>query len=680
MDFAQEISRQLKLPRTGVTAALELLDDSCTVPFIARYRKEKTGQLDEEQIRSIEALRASLKALEDRRKAIVSSLEEQGLWHGQLRTQVEKARTLTELEDLYLPHRPKRKTRATTARDLGLEPLARMIVEQPQGPAPSKAARDFLDDADQALAGARDIVAEWAAENATIRGAVRAKALQFARLKATRKRGAEDPKEVYRSYYDFQGSVSRVQPHQVLAFDRGEREKILKVSVELEERDWRKAQRQEFRVRPHSPWASQLEEALDDSAKRLLLPSIEREVRSRLTEVAQKHAIGVFSENLESLLQIPPLAGHTVLGLDPGFRTGCKVAIVDPTGKLLATDTIYPHPPQRQQEQSRATLKRLIERFRVTLVAIGNGTASRETEQLVAELEAPFLVVSEAGASVYSASPLARAELPKLDVSLRGAVSIARRVLDPLAELIKIDPKSVGVGMYQHDLDQKKLDQALAAVVESVVHRVGVELNTASPSLLAHIGGLGPKLSERIVAYRDQNGPFPDRATLTQVKGLGKKAFEQAAGFIRIRDGKNPLDATAIHPESYPVARQVMRFTQGSSRLSFQELRERVDCPEPTLRDILEQLERPGRDPREELPPPLVRTGVLAMEDLQAGQVVEGTVRNVVDFGAFVDIGVKQDGLLHKSQLRGRRLSVGEVIQCEILSVDLERGRIALTT
>ncbi len=683
MEIASEISRRLKISSHQVQAALGLFEDGNTIPFVARYRKERTGGLDEEQLRSIHELLESLKALESRREAIIKSLREQGLWKGPLRSSIEKANSLIELEDLYLPHRPRRRTRATTARELGLEPLAQQIVDQPSGPPPARVARDFVkgevSDPEQALAGARDIVAEWAAENPQVRQELRSKALKFARLKATKKSGGEDPKETYRSYYDFSVQVGRLQHHQVWALERGEAEKVLRVSLELDERDWKGALRRQYRSRSHSPWGGQLEEALAEGAKRLLLPAIERDVRKTLTEKAQAHAIGVFADNLKSLLLVPPLAGHTVLALDPGFRTGCKVAVVDSTGRLLATDTIYPHPPQKQKRESLARLESLLARHKVTLIAIGNGTASRETEQLAAELSVPYLIVSEAGASVYSASPLARAELPDLDVSLRGAVSIGRRVQDPLAELIKIDPKSVGVGMYQHDLDQGKLDQALSGVVESVVHRVGVELNTASPALLTHLGGIGPKTAQNIVEHRDKNGAFATRSQLLKVKGLGPKAFEQSAGFIRIRDGKEPLDNTGIHPESYPVARKVLKLTGGKAeKLKLESLKGQVDCPEPTLRDILEQLLKPGRDPREDLPAPVLRSGVLSMDDLYPGLVLSGTVRNVVDFGAFVDIGVKQDGLVHRSKLRGRSLSVGQVTEVEILDVDEKRGRISL--
>lgn len=686
--LADPIARQLSLRPAQVEAVLGLLDEGCIIPFLARYRKERTGGLDEEQLRSIQSAKGRLEALEARRAAILKSLEEQGVEDRGLRQAVMAAEHLTALEDLYLPYRPKRKTRATKALELGLEPLARQLLAQPTSPAPEEAARRCLGPevptVDTALAGARDIVAEWAAEQTELRRVVREKAARFGVLVVTKRKGAEDPKEVYRSYYDFRGAVTKLAPHQVLAIDRGERDKVLKVELELSERDWREPLWKRYRPKADSAWGEQLMRALQDGAQRLLLPAVERDLRANLTERAQAHAIEVFASNLRSLLLVPPLSGRVVLGLDPGLRTGCKLAVVDATGKLLETATIYPHPPQQQVAESCSVLHRLIRQHGVTLVAIGNGTASRESEQLVAQLikdhpQLAYLMVSEAGASVYSASPLARAELPGLDVSLRGAVSIARRVQDPLAELIKIDPKSVGVGLYQHDLEEKKLDAALASVVESVVHSVGVELNTASPALLRHVGGIGPKMSEKIVAFREKNGPFPCRAALTKVSGLGPKAFEQAAGFLRIREGTDPLDATAIHPESYPVARRLLSLAGDDlGRLDDPQIVGQIDCPEPTLRDILEQLRRPGRDPRGDLPPPLLRKDVLSLQDLYPGLVLSGTVRNVVDFGAFVDLGVKQDGLLHRSQVRGRRLAVGDVLEVEILEVDERRGRIAL--
>lgn len=685
VSHVQRIASSLKLQTQQVDTVFTLLDEGCTIPFLARYRKERTGGLDEDQLREIQAQKAQWEALDARKQTVTKALQEQGVLTEALRASVVGCESLTALEDLYLPYKQKRKTRATKAIELGLEPLAKTMCAQPGHQSPEEAAKRFLNaevgSLADALAGARDIVAEWSAERPEIRQTVRDKATRFGTLVVGLKKGAEDPKETYRSYYDYRGAVSRLQPHQVLAIDRGEREKILKVSFELSERDWKDPLQRAYRPRAGA-WGEHLNAALDDGASRLLLPAVERDVRRALTEKAQAHAIEVFAGNLRGLLLIPPLADQVVLGLDPGFRTGCKLAVVDATGKLLDTATIYPHPPQKQRRESLALMSALVKKHKVTLIAIGNGTASRESEQLAADLVKEhaglaYLMVSEAGASVYSASPLAKAELPGLDVSLRGAVSIARRVLDPLAELIKIDPKSVGVGLYQHDLEEKKLDGALSAVVESVVHSVGVELNTASPTLLAHIGGIGPKMSEKIVAYREKHGRFRSRAELTKVSGLGPKAFEQAAGFLRIRDGSDPLDATAIHPESYAIARQVVKVAQGD--YDFAKVKSQVACPEPTLRDIVEQLQKPGRDPRADLPAPVLRKDVLSMDDLYPGIALSGTVRNVVDFGAFIDIGVKQDGLLHRSQLRGRRLSVGDVLEVEIAEIDEKRGRISLT-
>ncbi|HEM46940.1 MAG TPA: S1 RNA-binding domain-containing protein, partial [Alphaproteobacteria bacterium] len=559
---------------------------------------------------------------------------------------------------------------------------------------------------EEALAGARDIVAETISDHPAVRSRTREKALQWGGARTEKIPDAPDERRTYELYYDFEFRVDRLRPHQVLAINRGEAEKVLRVKIEVPERDWRGAVEAHFRPDPRSPLADQLRQAVDDAAGRLLLPAIERDVRRALTEAAEAHAIRVFADNLRALLSQPPLSGRSVLGIDPGYRTGCKLAVVDATGKVLETGAIYPHPPKNRRDEALRVLAALATRYDVSLVAIGNGTASRETEALAADLirlldsnpDTPrlhYLIVSEAGASVYSASPLARAELPGLDVSIRGAVSIARRVQDPLAELVKIDPQSIGVGMYQHDVDQKALGEALHAVVESVVNRVGVDANTASPALLAYVSGIGPKLAERVVAYRDANGPFPDRAALRRVPGLGPKAFEQAAGFLRVREGRNPLDASAIHPESYPVAEALLEMAGLTPadppdirkpaleaqlvRRSLPELAAELGAGTPTVQDILEQLARPGRDPREDLPAPILRSDVLSMDDLSSGMRLKGTVRNVVDFGAFVDIGVKQDGLLHRSQIpRGRTLQVGDVIEVEILKVEPERGRIGL--
>ncbi len=703
--YDQKIAQSLQLRPQQVNAAIKLLDEGNTLPFVARYRKEMTGSLDEDQLRHILDMATKIRAVDERRETILKSIEEQGKLTPGLRQQIESAETMTVLEDLYTPYKPKRRTRASIAREKGLEGLAALILQQERSNKPlEELVKPFLNDevttTGEALEGARDIVAEVISENAQIRGEVRAKALKWGLSQAEKVKGADDPKNTYEMYYEFEHRIDRIKPYQILAINRGESEGILKVRVDISERDWQQALGQVFRADHRSPLAEQLEMAVGDAAKRLLLPAIERDVRGKLTEDAEQHAITVFAENMRGLLSQPPLTGHVVMGVDPAYRTGCKIAIVDATGKVLDTSAVYPHAPQKQWQEALDSLGLMISRHKVSLIAIGNGTASRETEQLVAELtrqmeNTHYLMVNEAGASVYSASPLAKAELPDLDVTLRGAVSIARRVLDPLAELVKIDPKSIGVGLYQHDVNQKALSEALDDVVEIVVNRVGVDLNTASVALLTHVAGIGPKLAERIVAYRDEHGPFKSRSELKNVPGLGPKAFEQAAGFLRIREGDNPLDASAIHPESYKVAEKVLKtakvkMSDPADRRegALKTLRETAPVPQlaeqfnvglPTLQDILEQLARPGRDPREDLPTPLLRSDVLAMEDLKAGMRLNGTVRNVVDFGAFVDIGVKQDGLLHKSQLpRGQVLHVGDVLEVEILSVEIERGRIGL--
>jgi len=672
-----------------------------------------TGGLDEEQIRQLSALLTRLRALDERRQTVITTIEAQGKLTPELHQRLLAAGTRTALEDLYQPYKPKRRTRASIARDKGLQGLADLILRQERTTQTvAQIAASFLTDdvptVEDALAGARDIVAETISDHPDVRRLTREKALQWGTLQSQRAKKAQDPRGAYQLYYDFEQRVNRLRPHQVLAINRGEAEKVLRVCVEVPERDWQAAINLTFRPKRNSPLAEQLVLAADDAAQRLLLPAIERDVRRILTEQAEAHAISVFAANLRALLNQPPLAGHTMLGIDPGFRTGCKIAAVDPTGKVLDTATIYPHDPQRQRDAALNILTRLVARHHVTLIAIGNGTASRETEQLVAELiqtltsnlqppisDLQYLIVSEAGASVYSASPLARAELPDMDVSMRGAVSIARRVQDPLAELVKIDPQSIGVGMYQHDVNQAQLAEALAGVVESVVNRVGVDANTASPALLAHVAGIGPRLAARFVAYRDANGPFPNRTAITNVPGLGKKTFEQAAGFLRIHGGDSPLDSSAIHPESYAIAAAVLERAgltaqtapaeREAALATLQEewplstLAAELGTGVPTLTDILEQLARPGRDPRAGLPAPILRSDVLTMEDLRDGLRLKGTVRNVVDFGAFVDVGVKHDGLLHRSKIpAGTRLQVGDVIEVEILRVEPERGRIGL--
>lgn len=710
MQHAERIGRDLGLRVEHVSATIDLLDEGNTLPFIARYRKEVTGRLDEEQIRAIGDRLASLRAMDERREVILTSIATQEKLTPELQQKIEAAETLTELEDLYQPFKPRRRTRASIAREKGLEPLAEMIIEQVQTrKSVEQLARPFLSDEvgsiEEALAGARDIAAETISDHPVVRGETREKALRWGVLRCERLPKGEDPRAVYKLYYEFEANVDRLRPHQVLAINRGESEKVLRVRVDVAERDWLRAIQDHFRPHFRSPFAAQLQEATQDAAQRLLLPAIERDVRRALTEQAEQHAIDVFAENLRNLLLQPPLSGHVVMGIDPGYRTGCKVAVVDATGKVLDTTTIYPHAPKNLWEHTLHKLEALVQRQGITLTAIGNGTASRETEELAAQLivrrrdneetQLHYLIVNEAGASVYSASPLARTELPDLDVTLRGAVSIARRVQDPLAELVKIDPQSLGVGLYQHDVNQTELAQALQWVVESVVNRVGVDVNTASPALLSHVAGIGPRLSENIVEHRDRHGPFPSRKALLEVSGMGPKTFEQAAGFLRINDGENPLDASAIHPESYEIARGVLQRAGVSpqsppperekalqalqTNTSIETLAEELGAGVPTLEDIFEQLARPGRDPREDTPAPILRSDVLSMDDLRPGMRLKGTVRNVVDFGAFIDVGVKHDGLLHRSQKpRNVDLAVGDVVEVNILKVEPERGRISL--
>ncbi len=704
-NYDQKIAQLLNLRPTQVGAAIQLLDEGNTLPFVARYRKEMTGSLDEDQLRQLLESVTKLRAVDERRDTILESIEEQGKLTPELKKEIETAETLTTLEDLYQPYKPKRRTRASIARENGLQGLADLILQQAKvNKNAAQIAKDYLSaevsTGEDALSGARDIVAETISDHAGVRGELRSKALRWGLLQCEKIKDAADEKAVYELYYAYEQRIDRLKPYQILAMNRGEAEKVLRVKIDVAERDWQGAIESTFRPDRRSPLAEQMELAIADAAKRLLLPAIERDVRGVLGEEAEKHAITIFATNLRGLLTQPPLAGRVVMGIDPAFRTGCKICVVDATGKVIDTTAIFPHEPQRQWRESLKTLAALITRYGVTLIAIGNGTASRETEQLAAELtrnieSVKYIMVNEAGASVYSASPLARAELPDLDVTLRGAASIARRAQDPLAELVKIDPKSIGVGMYQHDVNQKELIDALNGVVETVVNRVGVDVNTASVALLTHVAGIGPKLAETIVAQRDENGAFPSRAALKKVPKLGPKAFEQAAGFLRVRNGDNMLDASAIHPESYKIAQAILkkagikdntppaerekRIAQLRENNPLHDLAAEFETGIPTLTDILEQLIRPGRDPREDLPAPLLRSDVLSVDDLQTGMKLSGTVRNVVDFGAFVDIGVKQDGLLHRSQIpRERQLSVGEVIEVEILSVEKERGRIGL--
>ena len=714
-DFFRLIAEELGISEKQVQSTIELLDDENTVPFIARYRKEVTGGLDEEQIRAIEDRIRYLRILEDRKQTVLKSIEEQGKLTDELREKIEAATRLQEVEDLYLPYKPKRRTRATIAKEKGLEPLAQRMWEQQDTEGdPEAIAAEFIDEekdvasAAEALAGARDIIAEWISDDADVRKLVREMTWDQGMLVSE----AKDPDnvDVYEIYAEFKQPLKRMVPHRTLAINRGEREGFLRVKIDAPVEDILQRLQKKFINNPDCIFIEELKAAIADSYQRLVAPAIERELRNRLTEEAEEHAIKVFAENLRNLLLQPPVKGHIIMGIDPGYRTGCKVAVIDETGKYLEGDTIYPHEPKNRWDYSKIQLKTLIEKYNVTTIAIGNGTASRETEQLVAEVigEMPerqlqYTIVNEAGASVYSASPLAREEFPDLDAAQRGNISIARRLLDPLAELVKIDPKSIGVGLYQHDVNQTNLATALDRVVESAVNSVGVNLNTASVALLRYVSGLRKSLAENIIAYRNEHGRFRNRMELLQVKGMGPKVFTQCAGFLRIPDSDVFFDSTAIHPESYEAAEKFLarlgmkpEEARGQGHLvksklkelgkSVSELAQEIGVGIPTLEDIIDAIEKPDRDPRDDMPKPIFRSDVLKMEDLRPGMILKGTVRNVVDFGAFVDIGVKQDGLVHKSQMAKRYVKdpleivkVGDVIDVKILSVDVERGRIGLS-
>ncbi len=728
LTIPETIARELGLPRNSVIAVVDLLDAGNTIPFVARYRKEATGNLDEVQLRQVQMRLDYLRKLAERRAIVKEEITSQGKLTEELSELLDAAATHQALEDLYRPYKPKRQTRAALARERGLEPLAQTLLMQDPAGDPLALARAYLSenvvDESTALAGARDIIAEQVSDDPNSRLLTRQRFAADGFVVSHRAGEAADEAGRYRIYYDFRCALRSVQPHQWLALARGAADGSLKVELETPDTD---IASQIVRLWTHAPSSRATEQvrlAIEDGYERLLRPSIEREINSQLGEYADDHAIQVFAANLRNLLLQPPLRERTVMGIDPGFRTGCKVATVDPTGRLLHTATIYPHPPRNETDNSKQRLQELLDTDGVTVIAIGNGTASRETEALVADLiqtekgysrpgkAAPtgvaYVMVSEAGASVYSASDLARAEFPDLDVSMRGAVSIARRLQDPLAELVKIDPKSIGVGLYQHDVDQAKLSAALDAVVESVVNHVGVDVNTASAQLLGYISGISKKVAGAIVAHRDQNGPFESRAELKKVKGLGPKAFEQAAGFLRVPGSRNTLDNTTIHPESYGATKGLLELSGLSLRMKdlpnslrrwlaaegmsldaqggkWTDVAELLSIGEPTLHDIVDALLRPGRDPRDDLPAVVLRRDVLSIDDLREGMILKGTVRNVVDFGAFVDVGVKQDGLVHVSKM-GRKfvrnpqdvVSVGDVIDVAVISIDRERGRIGL--
>ena len=710
----QIIADELQLKLIQVRNTVEMLDNDHTVPFISRYRKEKTGSLDEDRIREIQEKIKYLRTIEARKKTILRSIEDQGKLTPQLKNKIETTFKLQELEDLYLPYRPKKRTRASIAKERGLEPLAQIILTQEISEGDwTEVCEGFINpdkdinSAEEALSGAKDIVAEVIAENAELRKILRKFTYKNAIIHSTKKEKSESRE--YEMYADYKEPVIKIPPHRILALNRGEKASYLKVEIELETTQIFERIEQEYITNDQSIFFDTLRDIIKDSYIRLIAPAVQRDIRNELTEKAENHAIAVFSVNLKSLLMQPPVKNRRLIGIDPGFRSGCKVAVIDETGKYLEGITIYPHPPQKEYFEAKSILRDLISQYNINLIAIGNGTASRETELLVADLikeiqdegEIVYLIVSEAGASVYSASEIAREEFPDLEASMRGNISIARRLQDPLAELVKIDPQSIGVGLYQHDVNQKALSEALNNVVESCVNQVGVDLNTASKSLLTHISGLNKRNAEKLVSHRDTVGPFKNRQELKMVKGIGQTAFEQAAGFLRITDGNNPLDVTSIHPESYKVTEKLLEkyfvsdVRQGGRELkktlldkkvSLENLADEIGCGYPTLVDILDDLEKPDRDPRDEMPKPIFRSDIMKMEDLKEGIILKGTVRNVVDFGAFVDIGVKHDGLVHISNMTNKYIKspldivqVGDIVEVKVLSIDLERERIALS-
>ncbi len=751
MDIIGKIAGEIEVKPAQVEAAVALLDEGCTVPFIARYRKEKTGALTDEQLRKLSERLTYLRNLEEKKQTVITSIQEQEKMTPELMKEIEAAETLVALEDIYRPYRPKRRTRATIAKEAGLEPLANLILLQMTTKSIEEETSSYvnqekgIETVEAAIAGASDIIAESISDSADYRTWIREKTFKEGSVKSVAKDA--EAKSVYETYYDFEEKVSKITGYRILAINRGEKEKILTVKVTAPEIDIInyieremiaedvvrsvKPVKDECLIREGKPgetdipWTAQvIANAVVDSYDRLIAPAIERDIRSELTEKAEDGAIEVFGKNLTQLLMQPPISGQTVLGWDPAFRTGCKLAVVDPTGKVLDTAVIYPTAPTNEKKiaDAKAVLKRFIKKYGITLISCGNGTASRESEQIIVELlhEIPenvsYIITNEAGASVYSASELATEEFPEFDVGQRSAASIARRVQDPLAELVKIDPKSIGVGQYQHDMNQKKLGEALGGVVEAAVNKVGVDLNTASAPLLQYISGISKPVAKNIVAYREENGSFTERKDLLKVPKLGAKAYEQCAGFLRIIGGKNPLDATAVHPESYEATEKLLKkldvklgkagiagaemnmaeMAMGRDPVSRlkgitvgekKKLANELGIGEMTLSDIIEELLRPGRDPREDMPKPILRSDVMEMKDLEVGMVLKGTVRNVIDFGAFVDIGVHQDGLVHISQLTNKKfikhplevVSVGDIVEVKIINVDMEKGRIGLS-
>lgn len=710
MDICKKIAEELKIKVWQVEAVVSLIDEGNTIPFIARYRKEQHGTLNDEQLRNLDERLTYLRNLEERKETVLSSIEEQGKLTDELKAQILAAQTQVELEDLYRPYRPKRRTRATIAKEKGLEGLADLILLQMTDKTLEEEAEPYIEeekgvaDAQEAIQGAMDIIAESIADEADYRMAIRKRTADQGMLVSTAKNPEE--KTVYENYYEFESRISRLSGYQVLAINRGEKEKVLTVKIEAPEEEILRYLNKKVITRGEGEIRDCLEKTIEDSYTRLIAPSIEREIRNELTERAEDGAIRVFGKNLEQLLMQPPIAGRVVLGWDPAFRTGCKLAVVDETGKVLDTIVVYPTEPQNKVAETKRIVKGLIDKYNITLISVGNGTASRESEQVIVdmlkEINKPvqYIITNEAGASVYSASKLATEEFPQFDVGQRSAVSIARRLQDPLAELVKIDPKSIGVGQYQHDMNQKKLSEALGNVVEDCVNNVGVDLNTASASLLEYVSGISRPIAKNIVTYREENGRFQSRRELLKVAKLGPKAYEQCSGFMRITEGKNPLDATSVHPESYEAAEKLLGLLgyqpedirKGLTGLSLvtkdrKKLTEQLGIGAATLDDMIKELEKPGRDPRDEMPKPILRTDVMEMKDLQEGMILKGTVRNVIDFGAFVDIGVHQDGLVHISKLTDKKfvrhpldvVSVGDVVEVKVLGVDLQKKRIQLS-
>lgn len=708
MNINEIIAEELQVKVWQVEAAVQLIDEGNTIPFIARYRKPVTGELNDEQLRTLDERLKYLRNLEEKKQTVIASIEEQGKMTPELMKKIEEAQTIVAVDDIYRPYRPKRKTRATEAKAKGLEPLANIFILQKSSKTPEQEAEAYIDEekgvgsVEQAIQGAKDIIAEMVSDNAEFRNAIRNTVMKHGDIVSKAK--DEEAKTPYENYYDYTEAVSKIPGHRILAINRAEKEKVITVKVEMPDDNIIMALNKSVIV-GSSNFTEVLKEAIEDGYNRLIKPAIEREIRNTLTEKAEDGAITVFGQNLKQLLMQPPIAGRTVLGWDPAFRTGCKLAVVDGTGKVLYTTVIFPTAPQNKVEESKKTVLEIIAKYDVSLISLGNGTASRESEAVVVDIikECPtkveYIIVNEAGASVYSASKLATEEFPNFDVGQRSATSMARRLQDPLAELVKIEPKAIGVGQYQHDMNQKKLDATLGNVVEDCVNNVGVDLNTASAPLLEYVSGINKTLAKNIVAYREENGQFASRKELLKVAKLGPKAFEQCAGFLRIRDGKEPLDYTSVHPESYTAAKALLKkygFTtkdivSGDVKLSkeikdLNEISEEIGTDAITLKDMILEMEKPGRDPRDEMPKPILKSDVLDFDDLKEGMELNGTVRNVIDFGAFVDIGVHQDGLVHISEMSDKFIkhpldvvAVGDVVKVKVLSVDKDRKRIQLT-